>query len=272
MIARLHIQVAQRGKKSFLTNVFYSQPFKLADITENKTDHTLRLMLMSSSPGVLDGDQYHVSIELEKGCSVELDTQSYQRLFTMNGGASQHWNLTMDEDSSFVFIPQPSVPHESSKFKSVNKLYLGKNCFLIWGEVITCGRKLNGEIFRFSSYHSITEIYLSGKLIIKENLLMTPGQTDLSLIGQLEGFTHQASFTCVLHATNTTEVIGRIYELLEKETNIEFGISALPGNAFIFRILGYKAEPLYHLLKKMARLTENLQANKEDVKQTAYAG
>ena len=47
----------------------------------------------------------------------------------------------------FVLLPHPSVPHEAIDFTSRNKIYLSDNCSLIFGEVLTCGRKLNGEVF-----------------------------------------------------------------------------------------------------------------------------
>lgn len=271
MNARLHIQVARNDHSSFIKNVFSSQPFKLADITENKHASKLRLMLMSSSPGVLDGDTYDMHIELAEGSCVQLETQSYQRLFNMKCGATQHWRICMNESSSFIFIPHPCVPHEGSKFKAVNQLYLEKNCFLAWGETITCGRKLNGEIFHFSSYHSTTEIYLSGRMLCKENLLMMPGTKELSALGQLENFTHQASLTIVLPTGDLNKIVGIIHDFLEGQGEVECGISSLNGNAFIVRILGNKAEQLYHLLKSITELVEQLHHQTDHQKITEYA-
>lgn len=251
MIAKLHIQAAMRNGKTFLTNSFCTQPFKLANITEDKNDQRLRLMLMSSSPGILDNDDYKLQIELDENCSVELETQSYQRLFQMKTGAKQEMEVRMQKASSFVFLPHPSVPHESSIFSSKNKFYLSEECLLIWGEVLTCGRKLNGEVFRLSRYHSVTEIFLSEKLIVKENLLVAPSLIDVNVLGQLEGYTHQASLTCVGNMLPVT-IIDDIHELLLTEQDISFGISALPGDGFIVRLMGYKAEQLYNVLKLIA--------------------
>src|SRR5215213_6322329 len=142
MIAELHIQTAVRNSKTFLKSVFHTQPFKLADITEDRSEKTLRLMMMSSSPGILDGDEYKIKIDLEEGCSVVLETQSFLRLFNMKKGASQEMEIKMGNNSSFVFLPHPSVPHESSAFTSKSKIYLSGECSLTWGEVLTCGRKL----------------------------------------------------------------------------------------------------------------------------------
>lgn len=254
MTATLHIQTAIREHSTYLKNTYFTTPFKVANITEDKKARPLHLMLMSSSPGILDGDQYQIKIELEEGCSLQLHTQSYQRLFNMKQGASQSLDVILSPDSSFCFLPHPAVPHAASVFKSVNKIYLAKNCSLVFGEILTCGRKLNGEVFLFSKYHNITEVFLQNKLIIKENLLIEPATINLAAIGQLEGFTHQASLI-YLHATADEKIISELVNaFLLNQTEIIFGITSAPANGLIVRILGYKAEQLHDCLKMIATI------------------
>ena len=105
--AELNIQVASRNEKTFLKTVFHTPPFRLANVTEDRSQKTLRLMMMSSSPGILDGDEYKIKIELEEGSSVLLETQSYQRLFQMKASASQQMEVRMEKDSAFVFFATP---------------------------------------------------------------------------------------------------------------------------------------------------------------------
>lgn len=271
MIAELRIQAALRNGKTFLQNSFHTPPFKLADITGDKNDQVLSLMVMSSSPGILDNDDYKIRIEIAEKCSVQLETQSYQRLFQMKVGAKQEMEVRMEKFSTFIFLPHPAVPHQSSDFSTKNKYYLSDGCKLILGEVLTCGRKLTGEEFRFSRYHSITEIFLSGKLVVKENLLMTPAIKDVQTIGQLEGFSHQASFTCVWNDLPVSSIIEKIHELLVNEKDICLGVSALPVNGFILRLLGYKAEQLYNILKTITHQITAMQQNNEWIKTITYA-
>ncbi|MBC7886848.1 MAG: urease accessory protein UreD [Ferruginibacter sp.] len=254
MIATLHIQTARRENSTYLKNTYCTVPFKIANITEDKKANQLHLMLMSSSPGILDGDQYQLKIELEEGCSLQLHTQSYQRLFNMKQRASQLLELHLSAHSSFCFLPHPSVPHAQSVFKCINKIYLEDNCSLVFGEILTCGRKLNGEVFLFSKYHSITEVFLNNKLIIKENLLIEPATINLNAIGQLEGFTHQASLI-YLHPTAAIKLLNEaVNDYLLKQTGIVFGITGAPANGLIIRILGQKAEQLHSCLKTIATL------------------
>jgi urease accessory protein len=259
MIAELHIQTAIRNNITFLEKAYNTTPFKIANITEDKKHHTLRLMLMSSSPGILDGDEYKIQIDVAQDCSLHLQTQSYQRLFNMKVGAAQNMEVHLQQGASFCFIPHPSVPHESSIFTARNKIYLSNNCDLTWGEVLTCGRKLSGEIFLFSKYHNVTEIFLNNKLIIKENLLVQPSLVDVNAIGQLEGYTHQATLIYLNQKAPIKTLIKEITEFLSTQTEIAFGITAAPKNGIIIRLLGYKAEQLFDCLKTIAahHLTQN---------------
>jgi len=250
--AKLHIETALQNERTVLTKSFCTAPFKIANITEDKKQGRLQIMLMSSSPGILDDDEINLQVHVGERCSLELQTQSYQRLFQMNNGARQFLNVNLEAGASFVYIPHPVVPHRNSVFVSRSKIVLDQTSFLIWAEVMSCGRKLNGEIFEFSSYQSITEIFFSEKLWVKENILMRPGETDLRSIGQLENFTHHASLIFINHCEDINSRIAQVISLLEEQENIQFGVSKLPVNGMIVRLLGFRAEQLFDLLKNIS--------------------
>jgi len=250
MKAQLHIQVAARNGCSYLKKAFFTTPFKVMNITEDKAGKQLQLMLMSSSPGILDGDEYDIKIEVEKNCSLQLHTQAYQRLFNMKLGAAQQMNIHVADGASFCYLPHPSVPHEQSSFTSLNNFYLQDYSQLLFGEVLTCGRKLNGELFLFSKYHSISNIYINNKLVIKENLVMAPGKTD-AVIHQLEGFTHQASMICLWPQGLVAESKAAALAYLSHRQDILYGVTAAPVNGVIIRLLGNSAEYLFNCIKKL---------------------
>jgi urease accessory protein len=158
----------------------------------------------------------------------------------------------MSKNSSFCYLPHPSVPHESSDFVATNKIFLSEGCKLTWGEVLTCGRKLSGEEFKFSRYQNLTEIFLNERLIIKENLLIQPSKINVKAMGQFEGYSHQASLIYINEPVDVNRIITAINELLSGQENICFGVSALPVNGIIVRLLGYKGEQLHGILKMIA--------------------
>ena len=193
----LHITTGWKDNRTFLSNSYCTPPFKLADVTEDASRRKLQLMMMTSSPGVLDGDQYHLRIELGEHSDVSLKTQSYQRLFEMKKGARQVTEIFLGESSRFVYLPQPVVPHQNANFSTINNIHLSGQSTLMLGEVLTPGRQLNGEVFSFTRYHSTTQVYLDNRLIVKDNLLLEPAARPVGGMGLLEGYTHQASFLVI---------------------------------------------------------------------------
>jgi len=252
MIAKLHIQASGRDGRTVLGKTYFTPPLKIANITEDKRSGSLQLMLMSSSPGILDGDEYHIKIELDENCNMQLHTQSYLRLFNMKAGAAQLTEVLLADNSSFVYLPHPAVPHEGSVFTATNNIYLGSNCSLVWGEILTCGRKLNGEVFMCTKYHNKTSIFIHNKLVVKENLLIEPATVAPSAIGQLEGFTHQASLIILNENIPVTALKDMAFDLLSQQAGISFGVSAAPVKGIIIRIHGNKAEQLFKLLAMVA--------------------
>jgi len=254
MNCTVDIQTAERQQRSYLKTAFCTPPFKVADITEDKKAATLHLMLMSSSPGVLDGDNYQVTIGLAANTSLHLHTQSYQRLFDMKQGASQQTEVHLEPGASFCFLPHPSVPHANASFTAKNNIYLDERCRLFWGEVLTCGRKLNGEVFHFSRYHSLTHIYVRNRLTIRENMLIAPAETDITAMGLWEGFTHHASLIYIDEAAAIDEQARQLDAYLSRQPDILYGITTPAVKGLVIRLLGYKAEQLFDCLTKMAAL------------------
>lgn len=249
MNVELNIETGVKNNKTYLEKGYCTQPFKIVNITEDKTKGDLKLMLMNASPGILDGDAYDIKIALSECSFLELQTQSYQRLFTMKNKATQHFEAHLAENATFIYMPHPLVPHELSNFTTKNKIYLNKDCTLLWSDILTCGRKLNGEIFKFTKLHSLTEIYFNNRLTIKENLFLEPNLINLNSIGQLENYSHQATLIYLKEDININAISESINAYLIKQIDIVFGISETPINGLIVRILGQKAEQLFDCLK-----------------------
>lgn len=265
MKAKLNIQVSVHGGISFLKQNYVSPPFKIANITEDKLAACLHLTLMSSSPGILDGDDYQINIDLDEGSSLHLHTQSYQRLFDMKTGARQSMNVVLEKNASLVYLPHPCVPHQNSIFRSINHIHLKEGASLVWGEILTCGRKLNGEVFQMTYLQIFTSIYFNQKLIIKENLFMEPAHIEPNLLGQMEGYSHQGSLMVLNEEIEIPELRIEITGLLESQKNIDFGITASPIKGLLVRILGNKAEQIHDLQKSIAQLLVNQKTKAEIV-------
>lgn len=249
MHSELQIHTGKRNDRTYLQHCYYTRPFKVADISGQHAGE-LHLTLMSASPGILDGDVYDMQVKVAPGSKLHLYTQSYQRIFQMKEGARQAFSVQLGADSSFFYLPHPSVPHENAVFSSHNRIRMEKGSRLLWAEIITCGRKLSGEIFRCRHFQSVTEVHYDDKLVFKDVTLLEPAQIPAGEMGQWEGFTHQGS---LYWHDEVTDAEG-VHDLLSAETGIRGGVSKTAAGALLVRVLGQGGEQLYQLFKKIALL------------------
>lgn len=252
MIAQMQIEVGLRDGISYLKNSYCDTPFKVANITEDKKDPLLKLMQMSVSPGLLNSDAFYTNIKLATATQLQLHTQSYQRLFTMQESADMKLAVALEPGSAFCYLPHPTVPHKRSNVKSENNIYLSDGCSLIFGEILSCGRKLNGEVFELSSFQSITHIYQNNQLVIKENVLLNPTLLPVGTMGQLGTFTHQAALIYLHPNADISGLIDLIRKNLSSNTALKVGVSATPINGLLLRVLAQQAEILFDTLKEVA--------------------
>ncbi|SDQ69854.1 urease accessory protein [Chryseobacterium soldanellicola] len=261
MDSHLNIIAGFKNGKSYVKDLYVSLPFRCVSVGQRKNDGKLYQMIMSSSPGILDGDHYHLKVSLEKGASLQLQSQSYQRLFNMKDKAVQELDIVLEDETSFAYVPHPVVPHEDSNFKSEAKIHIGKNSQIIISEIITCGRKHYGEVFKLKRFQNLTEIYHENKLIVKDNILIQPDLIPINSIGNLEQHTHQGTF--IFFSTKDDvkrdELIDNIVEYAERyQGEMEIGVSAMENNGFIIRSLGNGGEIMYNFFLHVQEVLWNL--------------
>lgn len=238
---------------TILKDTFFTPPFNVVEVREDKSNPLLEVMIMSSSPGFFNHDDYKIDITVKKETLLNIQTQSYQRVYDTPDGARQEMNVNIEENAYFSHLPHPSVPHKGAIFEGRNKINLAANSVLIWGEILACGRKLNGESFAFIKYSSLTEVYREGKLFYKDNLYLKPAAVDFQAIGQYEEYTYQANFICVDPFHSVKEHMELMTAVLAEEEDMIFGISKLSDDACALRVLGHSGEQIFQALRNIRK-------------------
>lgn len=258
MISNLDIRVEQRDGVSFLKDAYVTQPFRIVPVGQYKKDNAAYLMIMSSSPGLLDGDDHQINIHLAQKSTLQLQTQAYQRLFHMKDKSTQTTVIRMEKKSAFAYVPHPIVPQKSSTFLSHNVIKMDEGCHLLMSEIVTCGRKMSGEVFEYNTFQNLTEVYLLDKLVVKDNVLLKAQSMPMQGLTFLEGFTHQGSLIYYNSAQqNVQQYIELFYDQYKDNHNLEFGISKLQGDGFIVRVLGNGAEQIFQIFQDIQQVLWN---------------
>lgn len=261
MTCTLHITAALRAGITYLRHSYCTRPFKVANVREDRTALQLPLVVMSASPGMLDGDVYHWKIEVEAGAHLLLQTQSYQRLFTMQQGAHQRIDVEVAGGAALHYLPHPTVPQAAAVFEGHTHIHLQENAHLLWSEIITCGRKLNGEVFAFTRFQSTTEVRWKNKLVLWENTWLEPQRWPLPGMGQLETYTHQASLFCFDEQLDMTALADALHEMFTMEERVAVGVSRTAYHGVMLRLLGQGGEQLQTMIARAASLVAGLRAS-----------
>ena len=96
-----------------------------------------------------------------------------------------------------------------------------------------------------------TEIFVDDKLIFKDRVLFEPKKREVTEIGQLEGYTHQAALFSYAPKLDSEELYQFLLESVKGEEQVEYGLSTTLGGGVIIRIVGNYGEQLYKIIKRI---------------------
>ncbi|MBC2581206.1 urease accessory protein UreD [Clostridium sp. DJ247] len=240
----LKVKTQWKNNKTVLKDCYFTAPLKITKPFYDYENNTMKLCVMNTSPGVLEGDRYIIEFNLNENSRLHVYSQSYNKIFNMKEGyAFQKLNINLSSKSRFEYFVQPTLPFKGANFKGSTDVNMDDDSTLVYREIISCGRYRREEIFEFKKYSSLTKISYNGKLIFLDNTVLEPEKQELWDIGFYEGFTHQANVFIVSSNVNE-ELREGIVSYLNHKNNIVFGASISCPKVLIIRMLGKNSEEL----------------------------
>ncbi len=235
-ISRVKIRTLNKNGKTILDDVYFTSPFKVAP-PFYKSDDFIKVIIMSSSAGTMDGDVQEYDITLGDNTKMELTSQSFEKIHTMiEDEAKRECN---------IYIGNIKLEDSSSK--------------LIFMDIINCGRVAYGEKFKYKYYKSYVEVEYDNKLVYVDNTNYNPKEMDIENFGMYEGYTHFANIL-IANFTNNNEVLNTIREIL-KNSDVEGAASITQYNYISIKILGYNSDKLIQVSDKISEYLMNLDIN-----------
>ena len=161
--------------KTVLEDQFFTAPFKIMKPFA-RDDGGITVYQQSASAGIMAGDQQKHDFFVNDGATLELVSQSFEKIFKMDDGAVAVRNIVAQVGSSalFVYTPLPCMPFAGSAFESKTVISLKDSTSrLVYADCICCGRKAHGEAFDYRYYKNLVEIRRESdcKLIYRDNTI-----------------------------------------------------------------------------------------------------
>lgn len=161
--------------KTVLEDQFFTAPFKIMKPFA-RDDGGITVYQQSASAGIMAGDQQKHDFFVNDSATLELVSQSFEKIFKMDDGAVAVRNIVVQVGSGalFVYTPLPCMPFAGSAFESKTVISLKDSTSrLVYADCICCGRKAHGEAFDYRYYKNLVEIRRERdcKLIYRDNTI-----------------------------------------------------------------------------------------------------
>ncbi len=238
---QIDLLLAHDGETTRLHRGMAVPPLQLSRIRYDDPDHPGRANLtMLHLGGILAGDHNHIQVELGAGAEATISGAAATQVYAMPAGAAtQEIRLRLGVGSRLRWLPEPLILFADACFRQELRVDLAPEARLVLLDVVVPGRLARGEVFQFTRFESLLEIYdQAGTCLAAERARIEPRHADPSITGVF----------------GTTPVLGSLYLLgdsLHAETLCvraaqlcggDGGATVLPNNCgVLIRTLGTSA-------------------------------
>jgi urease accessory protein len=170
--------------------------------------HRAYVYVMSTSPGLLAGDEWNVSLQLAANSSLYLTDQAATKVHSMPIGgtkATTIYDIEIGEKATLEFVPEPLILFADAALEQTTNIKIHPTGTLVLSEIILPGRLARGEYYQFHHYFSRLQVMsTSGELWFTDAMYLE---------GKLNPFTNS-------HLFASSPVLGSLFVVLP-ETNLE---------------------------------------------------
>lgn len=196
--------------------------------------------------GLVAGDEIGVEVELGDGARCYLSTQASTKVYRNPGllPCGQTLKATLGKKSVLVLAPDPVQAFGGSLYRQRQEFHLQNDSGLVVVDWLSSGRAARGERWAFSRYESRNELFVAGKRLAVDSLLLDPAD------GAIESPFRMGRFNClallILVGGEISTPAGRVLEMMGsrpvlRRAALVCSASPLSGGALV-RIAGERVE------------------------------
>ena len=252
-ISKVKLRTLNKNGKTILDDVYCTSPFRVAP-PFYKSDDFIKIIVMSSSAGTLEGDVQEYDITLGDNTKMELTSQSFEKIHTMiDEEATRDCDIYIGKNSFLRYNLLPTIPFRDSAFRSnINIKLEDFSSKLIFMDIINCGRVAYGEKFKYKYYKSYVDIECNNKLIYVDNTNYNPSEMDIENFGMYEGYTHFANMV-IVNFSKDSNILKHIIDIINNCNEVEGGASLTQNDDISIKIFGYSSDKLIQVSDKISK-------------------
>lgn len=193
---KLDIRFACKSGRTFLKDAYQSPPLKVSRVLYPESSARAVAYLVETSGGMVSGDTYTYRIHLEENADVTLIPQSAVKVYPQTKAQDTLQEFTVDIEKGAVLVLQPDtlIPYKASSFTSRTTVRMSGEASVIWGEILTPGRRERREAWEYQKLDTSFTLWINQELKCLDRLKLEPDTCHPHRIGMLEGCDYYASF------------------------------------------------------------------------------
>lgn len=191
------------------------------------------LYLMSSSGGILQGDELNVDIRAGPGTLSHFTNQAATKIYkTENSLALQNVSISLEKNSYMEFIPNQIIPYKLSRFNQVVSLKVDRSSTMVYSEIISAGRIAFGEKFDFDlCFMKLSTFDENNNLLFRDFIKMdSKNKDDFHFL--FGGRSIWSTIYVINNNRNSEEICSKILSM-RGDSSVFSGFTYLPNNAGI---------------------------------------
>lgn len=219
------------------------------------------VFIITTTGCILQGDRTALEIEVGENAQAHVTTQSAGKIHMMNANYAAQWQeLVVEKGGYLEYMPEPMIPHRTSRFFSRTDISIAEGGSLLYAEMLLPGRKHHhqDELFGYELYSSSVQAARreNGQPLFAEKFILRPGATDLARTGVMNGF---EIFGNVILLTERDKAL-RVREAAGAAVSPElaYGADLLPQDCgLIFKVLGLRSEAVREAIRQFWRIARS---------------
>ncbi len=237
---RLSLFFKKRDEKTILYDSFSTIPMQAFQPFYPDATGCAYTYLVNPTGGLVGGDRIETDITIDENAHVFVTTPSATRVYGSTGEvSSQSTEITVKRGAALEYMPGYVIPYSGSRYRRRTEICMDKGSTAFILDAFVTGRVATGENLDFGEYGNTAEIVYDGELILTERLLLKPGNCDYNSLGFLEGNSATAVIYLIFDDHDKEKLIlSGLRSLMEEMTDVLGGVSTLPANGVVVRLLG----------------------------------
>lgn len=241
--------------ESTVTSSFATSPMKL--LAPRSRGRSVWAYTSSFGGGMVAGDQTRLDVQLRPGTCCFLGTQASTKIYRNPAAlpSGHETRATLEAGSLLVFAPDPVQAFARSMYSQRQRFDLAPDASLVLLDWFTSGRAARGERWEGSRFASRNEVFVDGRCVFLDSLLLTPDDGELGANHRLGRFNCIA--TVLLLGPALQRLAARLLESIKsapvaRRADLVFSASLLADGA-VLRIAGVSVEAVGRLIHRHLR-------------------